>query len=138
MLNPTEGEDVEYMLLIYGEEDRWDDASDDERNAMYAEYFKLSDDLRAKNALLSSNELQPVATATTVRVQNGETLVTDGPFAETKEVLGGYYLIEAESLDEAIEWAARIPAAQHGKIEVRPVVDNTARAEVSRSAEAPA
>jgi hypothetical protein len=126
------------MLLIYGEEGRWEAASDDERSAMYAEYFGLSEDLRAKDALLSANELQPVATATTVRVDNGETLVTDGPFAETKEVLGGYYLIEADSLDEAIEWAARIPSARHGKIEVRPVVDNTARAEASRSAEASA
>jgi hypothetical protein len=138
MLQPTKEEDVEYLLLIYGEEASWDEATDDERSAMYAEYFKLSDDLRARNALLNANELQPVSTATTVRVENGETIVTDGPFAETKEVLGGYYLIEAESLDEAIEWAARIPSARHGKIEVRPVVDNTARAEASRSAEASA
>ena len=124
---------MEYMLLIYGEEGRWGSQSDEEREAMYAEYFKLSDDLRARDALLGSNELQPVATATTVRVRDGETLVTDGPFAETKEVLGGYYLIEAESLDDAIEWAARIPSARAGKIEVRPVVDNTARAAAARS-----
>jgi hypothetical protein len=127
---------MEYMLLIYGEEGRWDSISDEERDALYGEYFKLSDDLRTRDALLGSNELQPVSTATTVRVENGETVVTDGPFAETKEVLGGYYLIEAESLDEAIEWAARIPSARMGKVEVRPVVDNTARAAAARSAKA--
>jgi hypothetical protein len=134
MLQPTTRRDgVEYMLLIYGEEARWAETTDEEREAMYAEYFRLSDDLRARNALLSSNELQPVSTATTVQVRDGETIVTDGPFAETKEALGGYYLIEAESLDEAIEWAARIPSARDGKIEVRPVVDNTARAEAARA-----
>jgi hypothetical protein len=69
------------------------------------------------------NELQPTATATTVRVRNGETMVTDGPFAETKETLGGYYLLECDSLDDAVDLAAKIPGAQHGSIEVRPVVE---------------
>ena len=128
---------MEYMLLIYGEEGVWEALSEEERNAEYAEYFRLSDDLAARGALVSSNELQPVATATTVEVRDGETIVTDGPFAETKEVLGGYYLIEAESLDEAIEWAARIPSARMGKVEVRPVVDNTARAAEARSSATP-
>ena len=72
------------------------------------------------------NQLQPVSTATTVSVRDGETMVTDGPFAETKEVLGGYYLIDVETLDEALEWAAKIPSAQLGHIEVRPVVMSTA------------
>ena len=97
------------MLLIYGEEGAWEAYSEDERQAIYAEYGKLSGDLRAQGKLVAGDELQPVATATTVQVRNGGTLVSDGPFAETKEALGGYYLIEAESLDEAIEWAVEDP-----------------------------
>ena len=113
---------MQYMLLIYGSEESWAALSDDERNTMYEEYFALSRDLRGQGKLISSHELQPTETATTVVVRDGDTLVTDGPFAETKEVLGGYYLIAADSLDEAIEWAARIPSARTGKVEVRPVV----------------
>jgi hypothetical protein len=113
---------MQYMLLIYGSEESWAALSDDERNATYEEYFALSRDLREQGKLISSHELQPAGTATTVVVRDGDTLVTDGPFAETKEVLGGYYLIDADSLDEAIEWAARIPSARTGKVEVRPVV----------------
>jgi hypothetical protein len=112
------------MLLIYGERsDR--ELGEAELRALYREYFRLSDDLRAQGRLISSEELAPVSTATTVEVRNGDTLVTDGPFAETKEALGGYYLIEADSLDDAIEWAARIPAARSGKVEIRPVHDNS-------------
>jgi hypothetical protein len=73
--------------------------------------------------MVAGDALQPTQTATTVRVQDGETLTTDGPFAETKEQLGGYYLIEADSLDEAIEWAGKVPGARHGSVEVRPVMD---------------
>jgi hypothetical protein len=120
---------MEYMLLIYGEPGRWETLSEDERNAEYEQYFALSRELRARNALVGSHELQPGTTATTVRVRDGEIGLTDGPFAETKEAVGGYYLIEAESLDEAIEWAAKIPSARHGAVEVRPVV--THEAEVS-------
>jgi hypothetical protein len=116
---------MQYMLLIYGEEGSWESYSEDERNAVYAEYGKLNGDLRMQGKLIAGDELQPVATATTVQVRNGGTLVSDGPFAETKEALGGYYLIDAESLDEAIEWAAKIPSARKGKIEIRPVVDHT-------------
>ena len=116
---------MQYILLIYGEEASWEGYSDDERAAIYAEYGTLNGELRAQGKLLAGDELQPVATATTVQVRNGGTLVSDGPFAETKEALGGYYLIEAESLDEAIEWAARIPSARDGKIEIRPVVDHS-------------
>lgn len=110
------------MLLIYGAEGSWESLSDEERQAVYQEYYALSSDLRERNALISANELQPTTSATTLRVRDGETLVSDGPFAETKEALGGYYLIEAETLDEALEWAARIPSAREGLIEVRPVV----------------
>jgi hypothetical protein len=134
MLQPTKEAEMEYMLLIYVDEER--ESSDGEQEAMYKEYSELSADLRTRGAYLSANELESASTATTVTVRGGETIVTDGPFAETKEVLGGYYLVEAESLDEAIEWAARIPSARHGKIEVRPVVDNTGAAQSPRAAEA--
>jgi len=120
---------MQYMLLIYSEPGSWEGLSDEERNALYQEYYGLSNDLREQGKMVSANELQPTATATTVTVRDGDTVVTDGPFAETKEALGGYYLIEAETLDEAIEWAARIPSARHGKVEVRPVVME--RAEVA-------
>jgi len=113
---------MQYLLLIYGDEARWEAAGDDARQAMYREYGELTDDLRAQGKLISANELQRTETATTVRVRDGEIVTTDGPFAETKEVLGGYYLIEADSLDEALEWAARIPTARDRMIEVRPVV----------------
>jgi hypothetical protein len=116
---------MQYMLLIYGDESSWTALPEDDMQAMYSEYFALAFDLRAQGKLAGSGELQPVATATTIRVSDGDTLVTDGPFAETKETLGGYFLIEAESLDEAIEWAARIPTARRGLIEIRPVVDHS-------------
>jgi hypothetical protein len=113
---------MQYALLIYSKEDRWASLSDEERSAVYAEYEALSRDLRQRDALVGGSELQATSTATAVRVREGDTQVTDGPFAETREVLGGFYMIEADSLDEAIEWAARVPAAKHGTIEVRPVV----------------
>jgi hypothetical protein len=113
---------MQYMLLIYDAEDAWRDMSEDGRNAMFAEYGKYTQELRDAGAFLYGDALQPTATATTVSVRNGETLTTDGPFAETKEQLGGLYVIEAESLDQALEWAAKIPSARIGKIEVRPVV----------------
>jgi hypothetical protein len=116
---------VRYMLLIYGEDGGDESLPEDELRALYQEYFRLGDDLRSQSKLVSSEELAPATTATSVQVRGGDTLVTDGPFAETKETLGGYYLIEADSLDEAIEWASRIPAARDGKVEIRPVHDNS-------------
>jgi hypothetical protein len=116
---------MQYALLIYGDEDSPDARSDDERQEWYAEYATLSADLRREGKFLGGEELQPVSTATAVRVRNGDTLVSDGPFAETKEVLGGFYLIDADSLDEAIDAAARIPSARIGTIEVRPVAAHT-------------
>ena len=104
---------MQYMLLIYDEEGERESSGS-----------RLIGDLQAKGTLLASEELQPVATATTVRVRNGDTVVSDGPFAETEETLGAYCLIEADSLDEAIEWASRIPSARSGTVEIRPVVDN--------------
>jgi len=113
---------MQYTLLIYADEAGWDEAPETERAAMLARYADLARDLREQGKLLGGEELCPVATATSVRVRAGDTIVSDGPFAETKEALGGFYLIEAESLDEAIEWASRIPAATRGTIEVRPLV----------------
>ncbi|HZR94785.1 MAG TPA: YciI family protein [Gaiellaceae bacterium] len=116
---------MQYVLLIYGEESNWSDLPPDELRTMYAEYMALASDLRARNKLLGTNQLHPVATATTVSVRDGEAIVTDGPFAETKEVLGGYFVVDADSLDDAIEWAQRIPAARHGRVEIRPAIDHT-------------
>jgi hypothetical protein len=113
---------MQYLLLIYGDESHWRSIGDDEWKAIDAEYGAFTDDLSAQGKLINANELQGTETATTVRVRDGEVIATDGPFAETKEVLGGYYLIEADSLDEAREWAARIPNARDGMIEIRPVV----------------
>jgi len=113
---------MQYMLLVYGEPGRWESASEEERNEVRARYVALAAELREHEAYVDGAELEDVATATTVRVVGDETEVTDGPFAETKEALGGYFLIEAESLDEAIGWAAKIPAASHGAVEVRPLV----------------
>lgn len=113
---------MQYMLLIYSAPGSRDVYSDEEVEAMYEEYFALSRRLREQGKLVSANELQPSSTAVNVEVRAGKTATTDGPFAETKEVLGGYYLIEAESIEEATEWAAQIPSARHGRIEVRPVV----------------
>jgi hypothetical protein len=106
---------MQYLLLIH------DDETQDNGDLM-PEYMAYSEALRESGSLVGANRLQPSDTATTVRVREGETLVTDGPFIETKETLGGYYLVEADSLDEAIEWAAKIPSARFGHIEVRPVV----------------
>ena len=89
---------------------------------MSAEYFKVTEEMRGAGAFLAGEGLQPVSTATTVRVPNGERIVTDGPFAETKETLGGFYLLECKDLDEAIDWAAKIPGAKNGCVEIRPVI----------------
>jgi hypothetical protein len=112
---------MKYMLLIYHEEQSWDGLSEQERQNIYAEYGKFSAEIAASGNYVAGSELHPVSTATSVRVRDGEQLTTDGPFAETKEQLGGYYLIEAGNLDEAIAIAARIPSARVGTIEVRPV-----------------
>ena len=110
---------MQYMLLIYGNDTEWERRSDEEKAAIYAEYGAVAQSPGIKHGA----ELQPATTATTVRVQNGDVLTTDGPFGETKEVLGGYFLFEADDLDAAIEIASRIPAARHGAVEVRPVVE---------------
>jgi hypothetical protein len=112
---------MQYMLLIYSGDtpEKWDSLSEDEQNAIMGEYFAISQ----SPGVTGGDQLQPVDTATTVQVENGSTLTTDGPFAETKEALGGYYLLEADHLDAAIALAARIPAARMGgAVVVRPLV----------------
>jgi hypothetical protein len=110
---------MQYALTIYAAPR---DMTPEEGQAMSAEYFKVTEEMRSSGAFLAGEGLQPVSTATTVRVPNGERIVTDGPFAETKETLGGFYLLECKDLDEAIDWAAKIPGAKNGCVEVRPVI----------------
>jgi hypothetical protein len=109
---------MQYMLLIYSAES--DDANQDGQRLM-ADYGAFTQGIVQNGNFKSADRLRPVATATTVKVRDGKTLTTDGPFAETREQLGGYYLIDAKDLDEAIAIAARVPTARHGSIEVRPV-----------------
>ena len=111
---------MRYLLLIYGQELE-EAPPDDVAAASHAAYAAFSADVKARGLFLAGEALTPTSTATTVRVVNGETVTTDGPFAETKEQLGGYYLIECENLDQAIEAASKIPTAANGSIEVRPV-----------------
>jgi hypothetical protein len=113
---------MQYMCLIYDNEQVWQGMSDDEKNAVYGEYGAFTQSIQESGNMVAGDALQPTSTATTVRVRDGETLMTDGPFAETKEQLGGYYLIEAKDADEALAIAARIPSAKYGSIEVRPVI----------------
>jgi hypothetical protein len=108
---------VKVLALIYGDESRWASASDEDRNAMLARYRDFGE--AAGGKILDGAQLAPTRTATTVRIREGEPIVSDGPFAETKEQLGGFYLFEVESLDEATELAAGIPGAAHGAVEVR-------------------
>jgi len=111
---------MKYMLLIYADEQVW---TDGERQQCYVESTELAHALSAKGQYLAANPLQSVTTATSVQVRQGKRLVTDGPFAETREQLGGYFLVEAKNLDEAIEIAGRIPAARKGTVEIRPLVE---------------
>jgi hypothetical protein len=112
---------VQYLALIYSDEEAWTSFSPEEREAGYAEYFRFAEEARSAGVLVGGEELDRTSTATTVRVRDDEQLVTDGPFAELKEALGGYFVLECESIDEACAWAAKIPGAHHGAVEVRPV-----------------
>src|SRR5690242_19502255 len=114
---------MKYMLLIYQDEPSWNAVTDAERQQIFGEFRKLRTDLEARGKFVTGSQLQPITTATSVRVRDGKELITDGPFAETHEQLGGYFLIEAENLDEATSIAARIPSARTGTIEVRPLVE---------------
>jgi len=112
---------MQYMLLIYGNERDWDQLGEAERGKVFGEFMQFTQDIVKSGNYKAGDPLEPTTTASTVRLRNGKLLTTDGPFAETKEQLGGYYLVEASNLDEALGIAARIPAARWGSIEVRPV-----------------
>jgi len=111
---------MKYMLLIYADEQVW---TEPEREACYGESTRLTHELKSTGQYLGASPLQPVSTATSVQVRNGKRLVTDGPFAETREQLGGYFMVDAKNLDEAIDIAGRIPGARKGTVEIRPVVE---------------
>ena len=113
---------MQYMLLIYDNENLWAEMPDGQKQSIMQDYFKFTDDIVQSGHFKAGDPLEPTHTATSVRMRDGKTLTTDGPFAETKEQLGGYYLVEAEDLDEAISIAARIPSAAVGTIEVRPIM----------------
>jgi hypothetical protein len=108
---------MEFLALIHGDEKRWDNMGDEERQAVYQRYVDFSE----RDEVVGGAELQSTTAATTVRLRDGDRLVTDGPYAEIKEALGGFFILECDSIDEACKLAAEIPAAEHGAIEVRPV-----------------
>ena len=119
---------MKYMLLIYHDEPSWDAITETERQQVYLEFRNLRDELTTRGQFITGSQLQPISTATSVRVRDGKELVTDGPFAETHEQLGGYFLIEAANLDEATAIAAPIPSVRTGTVEVRPLVEPAAEA----------
>ncbi len=112
---------MRYLLLINDEEAKFGTMSQSEIGKLMQDYNTFTEELIKSGAFKDAARLRPTATATTVRVRDGKTLTTDGPFVETKEQLGGYYLVDVKNLDEAIKWAAKIPSARNGSIEVRPV-----------------
>ena len=112
---------MQYLLSIYSDESAWSKMTEEQQKQGYAAYMAYAEALKQAGALKGSNRLQPTSTATTVRSTNGKSQVLDGPYADTKEQLGGYFLIEAPDLDAAISWAARCPGSQHGVVEVRPI-----------------
>ncbi len=114
---------MRYMLLIYSRESDWAALSEKERGVVYQEYMAFTDSIRKSGHYVSGDPLEKTSTATTVRVKDGKTVSTDGPFAETREQLGGYYIVKAGDLDEATAIAARIPGARMGSIEVRPIME---------------
>jgi hypothetical protein len=118
---------MQYLCLIYGDETLQEKRSKEDVDRMHGEYFAYTDDIKKSGHYIGGNPLKATSTATTIRVRNGKVSTTDGPFAETKEQLGGYYLIEAKDLNDAIQVASRIPGARHGSIEVRPIQEIPAR-----------
>jgi hypothetical protein len=112
---------MRYLLMICTDEVAYAALSPEEAQTSFAGYVAFQEEAASRGALLGGERLRPTDTATTVEVRNGEVLTSDGPFAETKEQVGGYYLLDCKDLDEAIELAAKLPAAQHGKVEVRPI-----------------
>jgi hypothetical protein len=127
---------MKYLCLIYENEKSFETMPPADGEAIMNEYFAFTEGIRRNGQYVAGEALQPTPTATTVRVRNGKVSTTDGPFAETKEQLGGFYLIEAKDLNEAIQIAAKIPSARHGSIEVRPVMDFSKEASKREQAEA--
>jgi len=112
---------VRYLLMIYSNEQQNSQRTPEQQEANMQAYFAFTHELQESETMLGGEALQPISSATTVRVRNGQTSSTDGPFAETKEQLGGYYMLNCDNLDEAIKWAAKIPDAKNGSIEIRPI-----------------
>jgi hypothetical protein len=112
---------MEYLILIYNDERNYGSATEAQLKEMYQQYGAYTQELVKAGIMKGGNELKPIATATTVRIRGGKVLTTDGPFAETKEQLGGYYLIDVSNLDEAVKWGSKCPGAKTGSIEVRPI-----------------
>jgi hypothetical protein len=123
-VNDNPGGAMKYLCLIYSQESTWKNMPKAEADEMVAEYAAFSESIMNSGHFAGGNRLQPIETATTVRIRNGKLSATDGPFAETKEQLGGYYLVEARDLNEAIQLASRIPAARMGCVEVRPIAES--------------
>ena len=114
---------MKYLLLLYGDEAQWADATPEDLQKSMDGYVALDKEVNEAGVLVSGEGLEPSSAATTLRVRDGETMLTDGPFAETREQLGGFYLLDCRDLDEAVEWAKKIPAAYDGSIEIRPVMN---------------
>jgi hypothetical protein len=123
VVHPNLEDTMKYLCLIYENEKNWESLPPAESEAVMNEYYAFTDTISRNGQLVAGEALQPTQTATTVKVRNGKVSTTDGPFAETKEQLGGFYLIEAKDLNEAIQVAAKIPSARFGSVEVRPVMD---------------
>ena len=116
---------MKYLCMIYDNESEWQKFPKDLQDKYMGEYMAFGDSIKKSGQYIGANQLQPTSTATVVRARNGKVSTTDGPYAETKEQLGGYYLIEAKDLNDAIKVASRIPSARFGSIEVRPIVERT-------------
>jgi hypothetical protein len=114
---------MKYALLIYAAEKDWTERSKEEQGGIYNEYWGYTTELKKSGKMLSCEPLDPTSTATTIRVRDGKTVATDGPFADTKEQLGGIYVIDVKDLDEAMAWASKIPDARNGSIEIRPLMN---------------
>jgi hypothetical protein len=114
---------MKYLCTIYGDESQWGSATPEQISEVMAAYGAFGEEAGQAGVILAGEGLEPTSAATTVRVREGERVLSDGPFAETKEQLGGFYLLECDSLDEAIDWAAKIPGAASGSVEVRPVMN---------------
>ena len=129
---------MKFLAIIYNAESLWADATQEDIEGLFAAHGEFGEAAGNAGVFLGGEGLQPVATATTVRVRDGERMLTDGPYAETKEQLGGYYLLECKDLDDALNWASRIPEAKTGAVEVRPVMDYEAIAGGAATSEAAA